>query len=154
MKIAKSLLLVISVIILGIFLFFNKTTPQPGASSGNGNPAILAVLFLIPLFILLVLLWVRVFTVHSISNLGLMIFAIGNVIHLIIAFFYQKKEFNEYRQVIAEAILKRTGFVDMEYIDAITRGLSIHVNNQYFNLNTYFMFMSLQWLLPFCLDFC
>ena len=56
--------------------------------------------------------------------------------------FYQKSQLSEYRQVIKSALMKRNGVVDEEYVNAITEGLSIHINNQYFNFNTYFMFLT------------
>ncbi|MGX2959602.1 hypothetical protein JNUCC23_10095 [Peribacillus sp. JNUCC 23] len=142
MKIAKITLFVVSILALGVFLLVNQMTPIPGASSGNGNPALLIAWILIPLLILMVLLWVRIFHVHSISNTVFIISIFGILVHLTVAFFYQKNELNEYRQVIKDALIKRNGVADTEYIQSITSGLSFQVNNQYFNINTYFMFVT------------
>ena len=56
---------------------------------------------------------------------------------------YRQKELNEYREVIKNVLLKRHGVADAEYIYAITSGLSFHINNQNFNINTYFMFVTI-----------
>ncbi len=141
-KIAKITLFVVSILALGVFLLVNQMTPFPGTSSGNGNPALLIAWIPIPLLIFMVILWVRIFRVHSIRNTVFIISIVGILVHLTVAFFYQKNELNEYRQVIKDALIKRNGVADAEYIQSITSGLSFHVNNQYFNINTYFMFVT------------
>ncbi|MED3574918.1 hypothetical protein [Cytobacillus praedii] len=142
MKGVKIILLIIYLLVLGVFLVINQMTPIPGASSGNGNPALLLAWVLLPLLYFLVLLWIRILRMYSINTF----FSLGGLlvimIHQITAFSYQKREINEYRQVIKNALFKRYGIVDEEYVRTITKGMSIHVNNQYFNLNTYFMFVT------------
>lgn len=142
MKGVKIILLIVYLLVLGVFLVINQMTPTPSASSGNGNPALLLVWVILPLLYFSVLLWVRILRMYSINTF----FSLGGLlvimIHQITAFSYQKREINEYRQVIKNALFKRYGNVDEEYVRMITKGLSIHVNNQYFNLNTYFMFVT------------
>ena len=142
MKFAKITLFVVNILVLGVFLLGKQMTPIPGTSSGNGNPAILIAWFLIPVLIFVVILWVRIFRANSISITFFIISIFGILVHLTVAFFYQKNELNEYRQVIKNALINRDGVADAEYIQSITSGLSIHVNNQYFNINTYFMFVT------------
>ncbi|VDG98585.1 Uncharacterised protein [Lysinibacillus sphaericus] len=142
MKIAKITLFVVSLLLLGVFLLGNQMTPNPGTSSGNGNPALLIVFMLIPVFIFMVFLWVRIFHVHSLGNTAIIISILAILVQLSAAFIYQRHAFVEYRQVIEDALLKNYGVEDAEYVQSITTGLSIHVNNQYFNLNTYFMFVT------------
>ena len=48
-------------------MFINQMTPIPGASSGNGNPGFFISWILLPLFYFMVILWVRIFRVHSIN---------------------------------------------------------------------------------------
>lgn len=64
------------------------------------------------------------------------------LIHLILSYFYQRSAFLKYREILAEVYQANFGFVDWEYIDQITTFSSIHVNSQYFNLNTYLMFLT------------
>ena len=136
------MLFIICILALGVFMVINQMTPIPGASSGNGNPGFFISWILLPLFYFMVILWVRIFRVHSINIYVSLICMFGIIVHLITAFFYQKSQLSEYRQVIKSALMKRNGVVDEEYVNAITEGLSIHVNNQYFNFNTYFMFLT------------
>lgn len=39
MKFTKITLIVVSILVLGVFLIINQMTPEPGTTSGNGNPA-------------------------------------------------------------------------------------------------------------------
>ena len=142
MKIAKITLLVASILTLGVFLLGKQMTPIPGTTSGNGNPALLLLLILIPLFVLMVILWIRIFNVHLFSNNVLIIGILCIFIHLTVGFLYQRNALIEYRQIIKDALLKKEGVVDAEYLQSITSVLSIHVNNQYYNLNTFFMFIT------------
>ena len=142
MKIAKITLLVASILSLGIFLLSKQMTPIPGTTSGNGNPALFLSLILIPLFVLMVILWIRILNVHSFSNNVLIIGILGIFIHLTVGLLYQRNALIEYRQIIEDALFKKEGVVDAEYLQSITSLFSIHVNNQYFNLNTFFMFVT------------
>jgi len=142
MKIAKITLLVVSILSLGLFLIGNQMTPVPGTTSGNGNPAMLLAILLIPIFVFMVILWSRIFYVQSFSKTSFIICIFGILTHLTGAFLYQRSNFIEYRQIIKDALLEKDGVVDSEYLQSITSVLSIHVNNQYFNTNTYFMFIT------------
>lgn len=125
-----------------LFWLGNLMNPKPGSSSGNGNPAILIMWILVPLFCYIVYLWFRIFRSYAIKK---MIMGVGSVlifVHLIVGFFYQRSAFLKYRDIIAEAYKANFGFVDWEYINQITTFSSIHVNNQYFNPNTYLMFLT------------
>ncbi|MBT2640365.1 hypothetical protein J7E37_20875 [Bacillus sp. ISL-39] len=121
----------------------NRMTVSPGTTSGNGNPALLIALTLFPIFFLLVILWVRVLNFYIFQIKFLIAGMVVIVIHLIVAFIYQKNELVDYQEVIKNALIAKDGFVDSQYLHDITSGLSIHVNNQYFNLNTFFMFITL-----------
>lgn len=147
MKFAKVKLFVVHILALGIFLIVNQVTPTPGDTSGNGNPALLIIWILIPLLIFMVILWVHIFRMSSISTTFFIISIFGILIHLTVAIFYQKNELNKYREVIKIALINREGVADAQYIQSITSGLDIHVNNQNFNINTYFMFVTFSILL-------
>lgn len=68
MKFAKVKLFIVHILVLGIFLIVNQVTPSPGDTSGNGNPALLIIWILIPLLIFMVILWVHIFRMSSIST--------------------------------------------------------------------------------------
>ncbi|MGE7909326.1 hypothetical protein [Lysinibacillus xylanilyticus] len=147
MKFAKVKLFIVHILVLGIFLIVNQVTPSPGDMSGNGNPALLIIWILIPLLIFIVILWVHIFRMSSISTTVFIISIFGILVHLTVSIFYQKNELNEYREIIKIALIKREGVANAEYIQSITSGLDIHMNNQNFNINTYFMFVTFSILL-------
>ncbi|MFF2176164.1 hypothetical protein ACFVT8_06875 [Lysinibacillus sp. NPDC058147] len=142
MKGAKLKLFITSLVVLLLFYLMNQMTTRPGTISGNGNPALIVVTILIPLFILMVFLWGRIFRVHSINQRFSIVGIILTFVHLTIAFIYQRIALANYRNIIKDALIKEGGEVDNQYLQDITTGLTIHVNNQYFNLNTFFMFIS------------
>ncbi|MGE7909485.1 hypothetical protein [Lysinibacillus xylanilyticus] len=117
-------------------------TARPGTTSGNGNPVLIVVALLFPLFIFIVILWRRIFGVHSISQSFSIVGIILTFVHLMIAFIYQRISLANYREIIKDAYLEKYGEVDSQYIQDITTGITIHVNNLYFNVNTFFMFIS------------
>ncbi|WP_197140877.1 hypothetical protein [Lysinibacillus sphaericus] len=118
-------------------------TVSPVTISGNGNPALIVVAILLPMFFLMVILWVRILKVHSISKRFYIVGIILTFVHLILAFIYQRISLTNYRDVIKDALIEKNGEVDDQYVQSITTVLDIHVNNQYFNINTFFMFISL-----------
>ena len=120
-------------------------------SSGNGNPAILLFIPLSILFLVLVNQWIRVFkdVKMSLTSLSLLIFTLAG--YIIAGYIYQLRRLEIYRQIQAEAFESEYGKVDWTHIESITSGiLSIHMNNQFFNVNTYFMMMAFSLLLCFC----
>ena len=143
-------LFVTLIIISFIFIFGNAMTTTPGQTSGNGNPAILLLLPLFVLFIVLIFQWFKVFRDKIISKKAVIILSLLVVCHQVIGIYYQIKSFRSYRISLAEVYEGQFGEIDWDYIDSITSGFSIHINNQYFNINTYFLFLSLSlfvWLL-------
>lgn len=127
--------------------------PAPGQTSGNGNPAIVLLGVILIMFCCLVYLWNRILNDYPIKPLVLSIGVSITLIHIVISILYQRNAFLEYREVLAETYKKDFGFVDWQYIESITSFLSIHVNRQYFNLNTYFMFLSASILLSLIVYF-
>ncbi|WP_332646655.1 hypothetical protein [Lysinibacillus sp. 54212] len=142
MKVAKLTLFITSLVVLLLFYGINGMTVSPGTTSGNGNPALLLVAPLLPLFILMVLLWGRIFRVHSIGQRFSIAGIILTLVHLAIAFIYQRISLAKYRDIIKDALIEKNGQVSNQYLQDITTGLTIHVNNQYFNFNTFLMFIS------------
>ncbi|KOS61680.1 hypothetical protein FJQ98_17825 [Lysinibacillus agricola] len=142
MKVAKITLFITSLVVLLMFYVSNRMTVSPVTISGNGNPALIVVAILLPIFILMVILWVRILQVHSISKRFCIVGIILTFVHLIMAFIYQRISLANYREVIKDALIEKNGKVDDQYVQNITTVLDIHVNNQYFNVNTFFMFNS------------
>lgn len=141
--------IIISVISAVLFYFINLMNPSPGQSSGNGNPAIILMFILGPLFCYLIILWVELFKKVNLKPTLLILGIVGISTHLVVAFLYQKGSFIKYKNILQDAYHEQHGFVDHVYIDQITSLFSIHVNNQYFNLNTYLMLLTLSILLSF-----
>lgn len=142
MKKTKITLFFVCLLTLILFLIINKMTVSPGTTSGNGNPALLIAFLLIPLLFLMIILWIRIFKIHFIAMKFLMVGMCVIIIHWVIALTYQMKEFENYREVIKNALIEKDGIVSSTYLHDITSGFSIHVNNQYFNWNTFFMFLT------------
>lgn len=143
MKASKIILISLLIFVFSIFMFIKQMmTVSPGTSSGNGNPALLFMILLVPLFFVIVMMWVQIFQVHSVPIRYMFISMFFMIIHLTAGFFYQKQSLEKYRDVLKNAYFERDGMVDMQYIQDITTGMTIHVNNQYFNLNTFFMFVT------------
>lgn len=152
MKATKLVLLVVQLIVFVLFMGIHLMTSKPGSSSGNGNPALLLLMIVVPLFIVMVLLWQRVFRYYKLTKRVVIIGLLFTSLHIIAGILYQRMALANYRGVIEEALIKQYGYADQQYLMDITSGLTIHVNNQYFNLNTFFMlvsfsiFIALLWL--------
>lgn len=148
----KIFLLINLALIIAIFMFGNLMTTTPGRSSGNGNPTILLVPPLLICFIILVIQWISIFkgkryNIRTITSIFLFI-----LVHFICGVYYQMLSFSKYRAYLAEVYANQFGNVDWQYINSITTGFSIHMNNQFFNWNTYLLFVSLSilmWLLSY-----
>ncbi|AJS61494.1 hypothetical protein UB51_11285 [Paenibacillus sp. IHBB 10380] len=137
-------------VILLLFTFGNSMTTTPGSSSGNGNPAILLFVPLIILFVILVFQWVYMFKDKKILFKTIVIIFLVIVSHYIVGVYYQLTSYQKYRIFLAQVYEEKFGYIDWQYINSITTGLSIHINNQYFNFNTYLLIVSLSlfiWLL-------
>ncbi|MFS0816172.1 hypothetical protein ABC382_04235 [Lysinibacillus sp. 1P01SD] len=152
MKATKLVLLAVQLIVLVLFMGIHLMTATPGSSSGNGNPALLLLMIVVPLFIIMVLLWQRIFRYYKLTKQVVIIGLLFTSLHIIAGIMYQRMELDNYRGVIEKALIKQYGYADQQYLLDITSGLTIHVNNQYFNLNTFFMlvsfsvFIALLWL--------
>jgi len=138
------------IITLLIFWFGNAMTTTPGRSSGNGNPAIILFIPLFILFIVLVFQWFKIFRHKIISIKTILICSLVAICHQVLGIYYQMISFRNYRDFLAEVYEGQFGEVDWQYVHSITTGLSIHINNQYFNINTYLLFLNFSlfvWLL-------
>lgn len=125
-----------------LFAVSNILTVSPGSISGNGNPTLLVFFLLVPLVPIYIFIWQRFFNHCNLSGKQLsIVFALG-VLHLVGGFLFQRMKFEEYKEVIRQALIEREGYADMDYLNSITSGLTIHVNNQYFNTNTFLMFLT------------
>ncbi|KOP67481.1 hypothetical protein AMS62_21220 [Bacillus sp. FJAT-18019] len=143
-------LLVNMLVSLILVLFGHAMTPRPGTSSGNGNPVILLFIPLIILILLMVYQWIRVFQDAKISVGRLSLFVTVLVGYIIAGYVYQLHRLEIYREIQAEAFESKYGYVDWPHIESITSGiLSIQMNNQFFNWNTYFMMLAFSLLLCF-----
>lgn len=151
MKIRRFIGLLVNMLVsLVLVLFGHAMTPRLGTSSGNGNPAILLFIPLSILFLLLVYQWIRVFQDVKISKGRLSLLVTTLVGYIIAGYVYQLHRLEIYREIQADAFEKKYGYMDWTHIESITSGiLSIHMNNQFFNWNTYFMMLAFSLLLCF-----
>ncbi|MBM6617862.1 hypothetical protein [Bacillus suaedaesalsae] len=116
--------------------------PNPGQTSGNGNPAILFVGILFVVFCSLVFVWYKILKEFTLNRMTFIMIVTVLVIQLTSSFLYQRQAFFTYKKLLASVYQEQFGFIDWQYIEDITSFMSIHVNSQYFNVNTYFMFVS------------
>lgn len=138
----REVILVVLLIISGfLFYFGNQMTAAPESSSGNGNLAILsmiALVFITPIFIF--------FLMITLNNLRLRLGYLVTMIilslsYVIVGFLYQSNEYSKYKNLVKEIVLAEGETKDLDYIDSITSGVSPFMNSQYFNLNTFVMFI-------------
>jgi hypothetical protein len=138
------LISIISIISGLVFYIFYLFTPSPGRVSGNGNPSLILMPILLPLFVYLVFLWIKVMKNFRINFRVTVITIIVIAFHWFLGLYYQRFLFDSHRNVLADAYQNKFGYVDWVYIEQITSSLlSIHTNKLYFNLNTFFMFLTL-----------
>lgn len=151
---SKVLLILMNICSGLLFFFINQMTPHPSQTSGNGNPAIPLIILLFFLFCYLAFLWLKTFNNIIIKRLHLILVMLIITIFWIIGVLYQKAAFIVRRDVLAEAYKVKHGSTDWEYINQITSSiLSIHVNNHYFNVVTYFIFISAPLLIAIIFKF-
>lgn len=149
---AKLLLCCNLAIIFLLFQLGNWTTPTPGTSSGNGNPVILLFLPLFILLIWLIIQWFYMFKQKSINLKAGIIACFILACHWGAGIYYQIVSLHNYRNLLARVYEDKFGYTDWDYIEDITSGLSIHINNQLFNWNTYLLlinFSLLFWLISY-----
>jgi hypothetical protein len=133
--------------LLCVFLFGEMMTTKPGGISGNGNPAILLLVPISILLITLVICWSYAFKNKNISSIFIKVSMAIVVLHMVLGAVYQVQSFKKYKDYLAEIYNEKHGYVDWPYIHSITDGLTIHVNNQYFNVNTFMMCVSFSFFL-------
>lgn len=135
--------MIVLLIISGfLFCFGNQMTATPGSSSGNGNLAILsmiALVFIIPIFIYFLMITLK----NLRLKLGFLVtMIILSLSYMIVRFLYQSNEYSKYKNLVKEIVLAEGVTKDLDYIDSITSDIfSPFMNSQFFNLNTYVMFI-------------
>ncbi|MDQ0208630.1 hypothetical protein [Alkalicoccobacillus murimartini] len=139
----KLILLLLYVLTAGIFLLCHLTASSTVPfSAGNGNVALYFIIILIPILIGIVYLLSDFLRHLVINKKHLNIIILLLITQICLGIFYQYNQLDNYRDTLANAYFDYFGYHDMEYIHMITVGFSSQLNNQYFNLNTWFMFLS------------
>lgn len=126
----------------GIFYLGNLMTVQPEYISGNGNPALIG-LFLLFFFMLLFMLgWMELLVnVRPRWLWGGFLFI---PVLLVAPYQYQVNEFHRYRTYVTDIVMNQAGRGGLDYANSITSDVfSIYMNNQLFNVNTFFMYVGL-----------
>ena len=140
---SKLILVILYSLTAGIFLLCNLTaSTKPPFSSGNGNIAIIFVLILIPITVSIIWILSILLRHLEISKKYLNSLILFLISHICFGIFYQYNKLDDYRDMLANAYFDLMGFHDKEYIHMITVGFSNQLNNQYFNINTWFVFLS------------
>lgn len=128
----------------GLFSLIHLFTVTPGVISGNGNIAILFMMPIPMLFIVAVYCWYRIIRKATFrSSLyvgGFFVLVIGITAGML----YQRQAFYRYREYLFDVHKEKYGVEDWGYILDITSGgiYSPHVNNQFFNFNTYLIYIA------------
>lgn len=140
---SKLILAILYSLTAGIFLQCNLTaSSKPPFSAGNGNVAIVFVFILIPITVSIVWILSMLLRHVEIKKTQMNVFVLFLILHICLGIMYQFSKLDDYREMLANEYFDFMGFHDMEYIHMITVGFSMQLNNQYFNINTWFVFLS------------
>lgn len=140
---SKLLLAILYFLTAGIFLLCNLTaSSKPPFSAGNGNIAIVIVFILIPITVSIVWILSILLRHVEIKKTQIIILLLFLISHICFGIMYQFSKLDDYREILANEYFNFMGFHDIEYIHMITVGFSMQLNNQYFNINTWFVFLS------------
>lgn len=129
-------------ICVGIFYLGNSMTVNPEQTSGNGNPMLLALPILLLIGGIIVRGWMAM-----IMNWNSRLLWGGFVVILVLlytAYRYQANEFDRYRTYVKDIVMNDRWRADLDYANSITSDVfSIYMNNQLYNMNTFFMYVGL-----------
>ncbi|MEY8749704.1 hypothetical protein [Alkalicoccobacillus gibsonii] len=140
---SKLILAILYSLTAGIFLLCNLTaSSKPPFSAGNGNVAIVFVFILIPITVSIVWILSILLRHVKIKKTQMNVLVLFLISHICLAIIYQFSKLDDYRDMLANEYFDFMGFHDIDYIHMITVGFSMQLNNQYFNINTWFVFLS------------
>lgn len=140
---SKLILAILYSLTAGIFLLCNLTaSSKPPFSDGNGNIAIVFVFILIPITVSIVWILSMLLRHVEIKKTQMNVFVLFLILHICLGIMYQFSKLDDYRDMLANEYFDFMGFHDIDYIHMITVGFSMQLNNQYFNINTWFVFLS------------
>lgn len=126
---------------VGIFYLGNLMTVDPATTSGNGNPMLLALPILFLIGGMIVQGWMAVIMNWSLRSIW-SVFAIIPVL-LYVSYRYQANEFDRYRTYVITTVMNDEWRADWDYANSVTDIFSIYMNNQLYNVNTFFMYVGL-----------
>jgi hypothetical protein len=107
---------IISIISAVLFYIIHLMNPSPGQSSGNGNPAIILMFILVPLFCYLVILWIKLFKKVNLNPTLLLLSIVVIATHWMVGYFYQRGSLIKYKNILQEAYHEHHGFVEMSIL--------------------------------------
>lgn len=146
MSLRKKFLLAFLVILINLF-FIDVCTLKNTYGGGNGNPALLFILLLIPLLIYVSRFLLSEIPHRIVSPPAKVLTVFLSVPVIIFGFTHQREFHRSVRLQLIDVSLKKWGEVDMDYIDILTDGLTIFTNTVYFNLVTLSMFIAFIFIL-------
>ncbi|PKR76763.1 hypothetical protein CEY16_13160 [Halalkalibacillus sediminis] len=128
----------------GLFYLIHQAAPSPEMYSSNGNPVLLLIPLIFILFCILVALWSKVLAQSNLKISWLVIGMVVIIIHWSLGLVYQQVLFQNYRKILVDAHKEHYEVIDWAYINQATdTWVSTHVNGLLYNINTFFMFLTL-----------
>lgn len=135
MSYKKSIILFFFILLL---LLGVQLSPDAG---GNGNPALIIIVFLIPLMIYYLYLFYQL--IKRVSSIKYLLFInLASVSILIWGWIHQVNKLSSIRMKIRLYLQQRGIPIDEQYIADVTTGLTQYTNTVYISYVTFFMSMS------------
>lgn len=136
-------LIIISLTLLTPYLFYTGYSSESKTNqiSGNGNPAgiLVAILLLLCPFIIIGI--IILFDKVNAKNSSLLVTMGLTITYNYIGYIHQKNNYLLYKEFIKQKIIHSEDVTDVTYSKGMLDGFSIYMNSQFFNLNTYFMYL-------------
>lgn len=142
-KIIDAKLIVLLVICAIMFYLGNKMTTFPKQTSGNGNLAIVLVGILLIVSPFLVSSVVNKLERLKIKTLPILLIGILSSLYMYFGYIHQLEKYLQFKKQVRNEMLSYDHMADNEFIDSALSGFSTYLNSQYFNLNTFGIYVSL-----------
>ena len=124
----------------------NLMTVKSYVLSGNGNPTLLIIFIYMPFAIWFGNVWVKQYSNLFSRSRVQMIVSILSMVFIFIGIYITILSFQNLRSEIMKYALQRSGTasqINMNFVNGVTKGISIYNNSLYFNGITFFMYICL-----------
>ncbi|GAF11425.1 hypothetical protein JCM19046_2951 [Bacillus sp. JCM 19046] len=142
------------VLTAGLFCFSHQLANDTPPYSSMGNLALIALPFLAILTLTIVLFLSAILREKQIRPLPAILVMLVFGVHVTIGVYWQVQSLEGYRDTLLERYNDYGGFAESNhaYIEAITSGFENQMNSQYFNVNTWLVYVSFTILLSLALS--